>query len=337
MKNNLSELKNKEILVTGGCGFIGSEVTKQLSDLGAIVTVLDNLSSGKEEYIKNLSNVTLFKGDQTNGSDVKKAVKDKEFVINLTALPFIPDSYYYPREFFDVNVDSTIKLILSLIKEKKVKKFVHISSSEVYGSAHYSPMDENHPTIPQSTYAVSKLAGERLVFTMHKEHNFPAVIIRPFNSFGPNITQPYIIPEIIQQILEGKDAIKLGNINSKRDFTFVTDTARAIISTLVADSVVGETINVGLGKSIAIKELVTIVSEILGKDVSIEVDSSRFRPYDVESLICDNGLASKLLGWQPKTSLREGLEITIEWIKNYGVSLKSPFKNWPSVYRDEVN
>ena len=193
----LNELAEKEVLLTGGCGFIGSEVTKQLSNLGSKITIIDNLSSGKEEYVKNISNVTLIKVDLNDKEKIHELVKDKDYVIDLAALPFIPDSYFYPNEFFETNVNSTINLALAVSKEKKIKRFVHISSSEIYGSARHVPMDENHPTTPQSTYAVSKLAGERVVFTMHKEHNFPAVIIRPFNSFGPNITQPYIIPEII--------------------------------------------------------------------------------------------------------------------------------------------
>ena len=221
LKNKLSILENKEVLVTGGCGFIGSEVTKQLSKLDSKVTILDNLSSGKEEFIKNLPNVNLIKADLTDDSKVKSIVEGKDYIINLAALPFIPDSYYYPKKFFEVNVNGTIELALSAINEKRIQRFIHISSSEVYGSARIVPMDENHPTIPQSTYAVSKLAGERAIFTIHKEHNLPAVIIRPFNSFGPNITQPYIIPEIILQVLNGKKILKLGNIESSRDFTFV--------------------------------------------------------------------------------------------------------------------
>ena len=193
----LEELKNKEVLLTGGCGFIGSEVTRQISDLGAKITIIDNLSSGKEEYVKKIPNVSLINAELNDKERIQDLVKEKDYVINLAALPFIPDSYFYPNEFFEANVNATINLALAVSKEKKIKRFVHISSSEIYGSARHVPMDENHPTTPQSTYAVSKLAGERVVYTMHKEHNFPAVIIRPFNSFGPNITQPYIIPEII--------------------------------------------------------------------------------------------------------------------------------------------
>jgi dTDP-glucose 4,6-dehydratase len=320
----LLNLKNKEILVTGGCGFIGSEIVKQLSQIGASVTIIDNLSSGKEKYIQGLSNVKLITADLLDNDAVRSAVKDKEYVISNAALPFIPDSYYLPKKFFDVNVNATISLALAVIKEKKTKRFVHISSSEIYGTARYIPMDESHHTTPQSTYAVSKLAGERVVFTMHKEHNLPAVIIRPFNSFGPNITQPYIIPEIIRQMMKG-DVIKLGNLNAKRDLTYVTDTARGIILSLVKEGIVGEVINIGSQRSYSIKELVSLISEIMGKEISLEVDPLRFRPYDVDTLICDYERATKLLGWKPEVTVKEGLEKTIEWVKKEGVNIGIPY------------
>ena len=321
---DLLNLKNKEILVTGGCGFIGSEIVKQLSQIGASVTIIDNLSSGKEKYIQGLSNVKLIIADLLDNDAVRSAVKDKEYVISNAALPFIPDSYYLPKKFFDVNVNATISLALAVIKEKKTKRFVHISSSEIYGTARYIPMDESHHTTPQSTYAVSKLAGERVVFTMHKEHNLPAVIIRPFNSFGPNITQPYIIPEIIRQMMKG-DVIKLGNLNAKRDLTYVTDTARGIILSLVKEGIVGEVINIGSQRSYSIKELVSLISEIMGKEISLEVDPLRFRPYDVDTLICDYERATKLLGWKPEVTVKEGLEKTIEWVKKEGVNIGIPY------------
>lgn len=335
--NQFSILKDKQILLTGGCGFIGSEITKQLSSIGAKITILDNLTSGKEEYIKGLSNVNLIKGDLSNVELIKDVVKNKEYVIHFTALPFIPDSYYYPMEFFDVNVNSSITLALAVIKEKIAKRFVHISSSEIYGSSRYTPMDENHPTTPHSTYAVSKLAGERVVYTMHKEHDLPAVIIRPFNSFGPNITQPYVIPEVIGQFLKGNKEIILGNIHSKRDLTFVSDTARGIISSLVMDGVVGETINIGSERSVAVKDLVRMTSELLSKEITMKIDSSRFRPYDVDSLVCDYGKASRLLGWKPEVSINDGLRMTIEWMKNNSTEFKAPFKGWAASYRKDRN
>ena len=314
INNDLLVLKNKEVLVTGGCGFIGSEIVKQLSMIGANVTIIDNLSSGKEKYVEDLSNVKLITGDLLDDHTIESVVKDKEYVINNAALPFIPDSYYIPKKFF----------ALSVIKEKKAKRFVHISSSEIYGTARYTPMDENHQTTPQSTYAVSKLAGERVVFTMYKEHNLPAVIIRPFNSFGPNITQPYIIPEIIRQ-MEKSDVIKLGNVNAKRDLTYVTDTARGIILSLVKEGVIGEVINIGSQRSYSIKDLVSLISEIMGKKVSIKVDPSRFRPYDVDTLICNYERATKLLGWKPEITVKEGLEKTIEWAKKEQFDIGIPY------------
>ena len=329
----LKELANKEVLVTGGCGFIGSEVTKQLSELDAKITIVDNLSSGKEEYIKDISGVSLIAADLNNKEKIQELVKEKDYVIDLAALPFIPDSYFYPNEFFETNVNSTINLALAVSKEKRIKRFVHISSSEIYGSARHVPMDENHPTTPQSTYAVSKLAGERVVFTMHKEHNFPAVIIRPFNSFGPNITQPYIIPEIISQLLKNQDKITLGNINSKRDLTFVSDTARGIILALVVEGIIGETINIGSQRALSIKELAQTIAGIMGKEISINVDSTRFRPHDVDTLICDYNKANKLLGWKPEVSINEGLEHTIKWVKENGITFNKPFKGWTSSYR----
>ena len=320
----ISELKDKEVLVTGGCGFIGSEITKQLSSYGAHITIIDNLSSGKEDYIGKIKNVELIKSDLSNQKIIETAVKGKEYIINLAALPFIPDSYYFPRKFFDVNVNSTIDLAIAAIKEKTIKRFVHISSSEIYGTARYVPMDENHQTIPQSTYAVSKLAGERVIFTLHKEHNLPAVIIRPFNSFGTNVTQPYIIPEIINQMLKSNE-IELGNLNSKRDLTFVSDTARGIISSLVMEGAIGEVINIGSGRAFSIRDLVNMIADILQKEVSIKIDSSRFRPFDVDTLICNYDRASRILEWKPEVGIKEGLKITIKWIKENGVNINTPF------------
>ena len=337
MSTSFSELKDKQVLVTGGCGFIGSEVTKQLSNSGAIVTVLDNLSSGKEKYVDEISNVKIKIGDLGDNSLVKSLISKTDYIIKLAALPFIPDSYYYPKEFFDVNVTSTINLALEASKEKKIKRFIHISSSEIYGSAKYVPMDEEHPTTPQSTYAVSKLAGERVVFTIHKEHNLPAVIIRPFNSFGPNITQPYIIPEIISQIISGKNEITLGNIESKRDLTFVSDTARAILLSLTSENIIGQTINVGSQRTFSIKELVKIISDLSSREVKIKIDSSRFRPFDIDNLVCNYEKANRLLGWKPEVSITDGLKSTIEWVKNNGISFNAPFKGWTSSYRSKTN
>lgn len=321
----MNSLVGVRALVTGGAGFIGSEVVRQLCNLGAKVMVFDNLSSGKIEYLSGLD-VDIIRDDVSDEESVNADLKDQELIFHLAALPFIPDCYEYPVDFFKVNTIGTLNVMWGAIRSSSVQKVVHISSSEVYGTAKYVPMDESHPTLPHSTYAVSKLAAERAVFSLHKEHNFPVVIIRPFNSFGPRVTEPYIIPEIIIQLLHG-DIVKLGNVDSSRDFTFVSDTARGIIMASTEGKAVGETINLGSGEDMKIKDLVYSTAELMGKGdkVKINHDRSRLRPYDVDRLVCNRSKAKKLLGWEPQVSMREGLKMTIDWIKNNPVEFKEPF------------
>lgn len=326
------KLDERKILVTGGAGFIGSEVVRQFYEQNADVTVLDNFASGKMEYIKGFEGVKVIKGDVCNEEVVSEALKDQELVVHLAALPFIPDSYYHPQEFFKVNTVGSINIMWGSIKCETVERFVHISSSEVYGTAKYVPMDEEHPTLPHSTYAASKLAADRAIFTMHKEHDFPTVIVRPFNSYGPNVTQPYIIPEIVLQLLSPNDSVQLGNVESSRDFTYVTDAARGIAMALTNKKAVGETINLGSGREIKIRDLVFLVAKLLGKQVKFKRDISRFRPYDVECLLCNYTKAKEKLGWEPQVSLEEGLQRTIEWIVNNPIRFKGPFKGWYQFY-----
>lgn len=335
MKTDLiNECRGKTIFVTGGAGFIGSEVVRQISVSGGKAIVFDNFSSGKKLYVTNLKNVRMVHGDIKSRPAIAKSIKNCEYVINLAALPFIPDSYHHPQEFFDVNTNGTLNVLLEAKNLKKIRNFVHISTSEVYGSARKNPMDENHPTLPQSTYAVSKLAADRAVFTIHKEHNLSAVIIRPFNSYGPRITQPYIIPEIIIQLLNGNGKVRLGNIESQRDFTYVSDTARGIITALFKDQAIGETINLGSNRTYKIRKIVDIIASILGKKSRIILDKKRIRPYDVSKLICDNGKARKILGWEPMVSFRDGLEETVAWIKSSHIEFKTPFEGWAKNYRN---
>jgi len=324
----MASLDEKKVLATGGAGFLGSEVVRQLCEQNADVTVLDDFSSGKMEYIRKFDGIKVVKGDICDSEVVSKTLKDQELVIHLAALPFIPDSYYHPEKFFKVNATGSVNIMWGSIQSETVKRFVHISSSEVYGTAKYVPMNEEHPTLPHSTYAASKLAADRAVFTMHKEHDFPTVIVRPFNSYGPNITQPYIIPEIVLQLLAQNDHIKLGNVKSSRDFTYVTDTARGIILASVEERVVSETINLGSGEEIKIRDLTSLIAKLLAKQVKIETDPTRFRPHDVERLLCDNAKARRVLGWKPEIPLESGLKRTIEWIANNPIKFKGPFKGW---------
>jgi len=323
-------------LVTGGAGFIGSELTRQLVQSGANVTVLDSLASGRREYLAGLP-VRLLMGDICDTEITAECVKDQQIVYHLAALPFIPDSYVNPQEFFRVNVEGSIGIMWQAIQSSSVERFMYISSSEVYGTAQRIPMGETHPTLPHSTYAVSKLAADRAVFTLHKEHGFPAVILRPFNTYGPNITQPYIIPEIAIQLLDGNDRLRLGNVESSRDFTFVEDVATAIVLASLKGEAIGEVINVGSGKDIKIIDLANLIAQIVGRTFLLEKDPSRLRPYDVGRLVCDNSKARRLLGWEPKVALEAGLKKTVDWIKQHPISFKSPFKGCPAWYRRQAS
>jgi len=325
-------LAGKKVLVTGGAGFIGSEVVRQLVDQRVDVTVLDNFSSGKREYLESFDKLRVINGDICDDEAVSNALNDQDSVVHLAALPFIPDCYYHPEEFFKVNAVGTVKLMQESIRSETVERFVHVSSSEVYGTARYVPMDEEHPTLPHSTYAVSKLAADRAVFAMHKEHGFPAVIIRPFNSYGPNVTQPYIVPEIALQLLSSNNSVKLGNVESKRDFTFVEDTARGIVMALTGKEAIGETINLGSGQDVKIRDLAFLMAKLSSRRVKIRRDPSRFRPHDVERLLCDYTKAKKILRWEPQVSLEDGLKRTIGWITNNRVTFKGPFKGWYQSY-----
>ena len=321
--------KDKRILVTGGPGFIGSEVVSQLLKKNAMVTVLDNFSSGKRQYLKNNNkNLKIIKGDITDEKIVSRSVKDQEYVIHLAALPFIPDSFYYPADFFNVNTTGSVNLLWKSIQSKTVSRFVHISTSEVYGSAQHVPMDENHPTAPHSTYAVSKLAGDRVAFTLHKENGFPVVIIRPFNSYGPQYTQPYIIPEIMNQLLNGNKELMLGNVDATRDFTFVSDTANAIIRSLDSKKAIGEIINVGSSNEISIRDLAFKISKIAKKKIKIRYDESRERPYDVNRLVCNNDKAQKLLNWKPTITMDQGLKKLFQWAIKNRITFEAPFKRF---------
>ena len=324
----MKNFQERRILVTGGAGFIGSELVKQLAHEGAIITVLDNFSSGKKHYLPNHKKLKIIKGDVVNENLVKRTVKDQEIIFNLAALPFIPDSYYYPMTFFQVNTIGTMNVLWSAIKSKSVDLFVQISTSEVYGSAQYIPMDENHPTSPYSTYAVSKLAADRATFTLHKENGFPTVVIRPFNTYGPNFTEPYIIPEIITQIQKNATQVTLGNTNSTRDFTYVTDTVDAFLKAANHKSASGEIINIGTGSEIKIINLANKLIKISKKKIKVRTDESRLRPYDVDRLICDNKKARTILKWKPKVSINTGLERTFAWAVKNKVEFNAPFKRW---------
>jgi len=300
------------VLVTGGAGFIGSALVRNLLKEEYEVTVLDNLSTGLRDNLPKTTQLKLVTGDVRNFELVSTIVRRHKNVMHLAAQAFIPLSYQQPLETSEVNAIGSINIFKACLNHA-VKKLVHISSSEVYGSAKYMPMDEQHPVCPQSTYSVAKAAADMWAQTLNWEHKLPVVILRPFNTFGPRESLPYFIPEMIRQCLK-EQVIRVGNLETSRDFTYVEDTVNAMIAALETQNIEGEIINVGTCKTRKMKEILDIIkreTEVEEKDVV--VDKSRLRPKDVETLITDNSKARKILGWTPTTEFEDGIRKTIKW------------------------
>jgi len=312
-------LARKNVLVTGGAGFIGSALVRELVKKGANTIVYDNFSSGDISNLREIQDsIKVIKGDAMD-SGFRHILRenDVEYVFHLAAEPYIPKCYHYPERFFQVNALGTLR-VLNACKEVGVKRVLHYSTSEVYGTAKYVPMDEEHPTRPLSTYAVSKLAADRICYTMYHEHNVPTVILRQFNVYGPRETQPYVIPEIITQLSKSEE-VKLGNTNARRDFTYVEDAVKGALALIENPEAEGEVVNLGTGKDYSIRELVHITSELMECDsVEIIVEPERLRVLDVELLRCDYSKARKLIGWKPEVDIREGLRRTIKWFQEHG-------------------
>ncbi len=315
------KLQGENVLVTGGAGFIGSALVRALIAKGSNVIVYDNFRSGDIKNIEEiLDKVVLVTKDILDFKSLLEVLNKYEvkYVFHLAAEPYVPRFYEDPAKFFEINANGTLNVLLAC-KKAGVERIVHYSTSEVYGPAKYVPMDEEHPTNPQSTYAVSKLAADRLCYTLCHEQKIPVVILRQFNVYGPRETQPYVIPEIISQ-LSRSNVVRLGNIKARRDFTYVEDAVEAAIELMKCDGVEGEVFNVGTGVDWSVEELVHEAASIMKKeeDVKIVVEKNRLRPLDVNRLQCDYTKFSELTRWKPKTPLREGLKKTIRWFWENG-------------------
>ena len=314
-------LKDKRVLVTGAAGFIGSHLVEQLigqcAHLRAFVRYNARADTGNLAFIPEdkLRDVELYRGDICESETTRKAMQDIDIVFNLAALVGIPYSYKHPEEVFDVNLQGALNIMIAA-RDLGVEKVVQTSTSEVYGTAQYVPMDEAHPKHPQSPYAASKVGADALTLSFQRTYGVPAAVIRPFNTYGPRQSERAVIPTIIAQILSG-DALTLGTTSTTRDFNFVRDTVDGFISIAKAPEAVGQEINIGSGKEISIADIITLVSEIVGKTVEVREDEERMRPQasEVRRLLADNSRAAELVGWSPKTPLREGLSETVEWVR----------------------
>jgi len=237
--------------------------------------------------------------------------------VHLAAYAFIPFSYEMPLEVAEVNAMGSIS-VFKASTDNKVSRIVHVSSSEVFGSAQYTPMDENHPLRPYSTYSVAKAAADMWAQTFFWEHKLPVVILRPFNTYGPRESLPYFIPEMIRQCLKEPE-IRVGDLGTKRDFTYVVDTANAMIKALETESIEGEIINIGTKQTHTMKDILTLIQrETNADEKEVVADKGRFRPKDLNVLITDNRKAMRLLKWTPTTSFEEGIRKTIRWYLENG-------------------
>jgi len=303
---------SSKVLVTGGAGFIGSNLVRKLLEKKYEVTVLDNLSIGLRDNLPKNDKLRLITGDVRDFELICKAVHGHPYVMHLAAQAFIPLSYELPLQVAEVNSIGSINVFKACL-DHAVKRLVHVSSSEVYGSAKYKPMDEQHPLCPYSTYAVAKAAADMWAQTFHHEHKLPVVILRPFNTFGPRESLPYFIPEMIRQCMK-EPSIKVGNLETSRDFTYVEDTVDAMIAALETPKIEGEMINIGTRQTHKMKEILDLIKKSVGvEEKEVIVDKGRLRPKDVDILITDNTKARKILGWNPKVSFQEGTQRTIKW------------------------
>ena len=308
----------KKILITGGTGFIGSHLTERLLELGAKVSVLARMNStanlGWLTLIKH-DNLNIIFGDINDLEGVEEAVKGHDIVFHLASIISIPYSYIRVNEVFSTNLNGTLN-VLKAAKKNGISRLVYVSSSEVYGSAIYTPINETHPLQGQSPYSASKIAAEKAVESFYKSYNLPAVIVRPFNTYGPRQSLRAVIPTIIKQVL-WNEIIALGALDTKRDFTYVSDTVSGIISCGKVVGIDGEVINLGAGDTITIGKLVEIILNIKSCKKNIVERQDKFRPIksEVQCLLSDNSKAKLMLDWGPQIQFLEGLSKTISWLE----------------------
>lgn len=314
---------NKKVLVTGAGGFIASHLIERLVLEGGSVRAFVRYNSRGDPGLLNVlppdvrSHIEIIPGDLRDLPAVQAALAGVSHVFHLGALIAIPYSYVHPAEVVETNVMGTLNVLLAA-RQSAVERLVHTSTSEVYGTALKVPIDETHPLQGQSPYSASKIGADKLVESFYRSFDLPVVTLRPFNTYGPRQSARAVIPTIIAQALSG-DVIHLGNLEARRDLTYVTDTVDGFLRVALAPAVEGETFNLGFGQEVSIAELAETVFAILGRSARIEVDGERLRPEksEVQRLLSNNQLARQRLGWQPLVGLRQGLELTIDWIRRH--------------------
>lgn len=309
-----------KVLVTGAGGFIASHLVEHLVREGAHVRAFVRYNSrndpGMLKWISSevFAQIEILQGDLRDNEAVRSAVRDMDTVFHLGALIAIPYSYVNPREVFDVNIMGTLNVLMAA-RDFRTRRIVHTSTSEVYGTAQYVPIDEKHPLQGQSPYSASKIGADRIAESFYRSFEVPVVTLRPFNTFGPRQSMRAVIPTIIVQALT-RDEVKLGSLEPSRDFTFVADTVSGFLKAAEADDVLGDEVNLGNDSTISIGDLANKIFDIVGKTPKIVTDPQRIRPgrSEVMRLWASNEKAKRMIGWEPQISLDQGLRITVEWI-----------------------
>lgn len=316
-----------KILVTGADGFIGSHLTETLVRAGHEVRAFVMYNSfGSRGWLDHCAaevrgQFEVFPGDVRDAGCVRAAIRQCEAALHLAALIAIPYSYHAPASYVDTNVSGTLNVVQAA-HDAGLRLVVHTSTSEVYGTARFVPITEEHPLQGQSPYSATKIAADQIALSFHKSFDTPVVVLRPFNTYGPRQSVRAVIPTIITQLASGQHRLRLGAVKPTRDFNYVTDTVAGFVAALNAPGAVGQVINIGSGFEISIGETADLIAEIMGVSIEIEADAQRLRPEasEVERLLAANGRARELLQWSPaygsREGFRRGLEQTIAWFRN---------------------
>ena len=306
------------VLITGAAGFIGSHLTELLVREGFEVKALSQYNSfnhwGWLEDVDCQDRIQVLNGDVRDPHFCRHITKDVDTVFHLAALIAIPYSYVAPDSYVDTNVKGTLNICQAAL-DNGVKRVLHTSTSEVYGTAQYVPIDEKHPLQPQSPYSASKIGADAMAMSFFNAFNLPLTIVRPFNTYGPRQSARALIPTNSSQIASGMKQIKLGDVSPTRDFNYVADTCRGFLELARCDAAVGKTVNIGSNYEISVKDTLQLIRELMGSDVEFLEDQARIRPEksEVFRLWCDNTLIHELTGFKPAFGIREGLQATIDW------------------------
>jgi NAD dependent epimerase/dehydratase len=306
------------VLVTGADGFIGSHLVEMLSYKGYQVRALSQYNSfnnwGWLEVINCKDKINILNGDIRDPHYCRNIMKDVDIVFHLAALIAIPYSYVAPSSYVETNISGTLN-ICQAAKENGNTRVIHTSTSEVYGTAQYVPIDEKHPLQPQSPYSASKIAADAMAMSFYNAFNLPVTVARPFNTYGPRQSARAVIPTIITQIANGLKEIKLGDTYPTRDFNYVEDICRGFLAIAENHQTIGETINIGSNSEISIGSTLDLIKELMKSDIRLVTDKERLRPEksEVFRLCCDNTKIKKLTGFKPQVDFKEGLQRTIDW------------------------